>query len=330
MSVTLTFPEIKRYKWEGAIRWSQRDIVKFLREQQRQSPKSSTRWQVFEQVIEAIFKLTDDRGVESFKGDSVKKLLIAAATDHGWFVERPDRTEPSNVPMGEKWCRRCHEIKSMESFRAVATPAQNKRNGWHPDARTLITSSLCAPCRESRQKKAKRTDARRTARVMKKEGKAPPLLQRYEKSIANVRARLAMVFKRHTVTLRFAGPDGTDAVYLEFKDSADQDFYTEQRVMLGRANNRLHEAVDEGRIPHDAKGEWYELLTPQERQHLYELYQAASWMAPGYKKKMPILWDNAPKPDEVASAEPIPEPVRRGVSPEKPATDWSAIPWEDM
>lgn len=322
MEQTLTFPERKRYKWEGAIRWSQHDIVKFLRQQQRQSPRDSTRWKVFEQVIEAIFQLTDARGIESFKGDTVKKMLVMSARDHGWYVTEFDRRGPSDVPMGEKWCRCCKEVKPMEVFRAVATSAQNKRNGWHPDAHTLITHALCAPCRQSKQKKDRRADARKTARVLKKDGKAPPLLQRYEKSIANVRARIAMVFKRHTVTLRFAGPDGTDETYLQFKDPADQAFYTEQRVMLTRANERLHEAINSGSIPANAEGEWYELLTDDERQHLYDLYHLASWMEPTYKKKLPILWKHGSTSDEITSVVAEPPTQAPTLEPEPGASGW--------
>ena len=161
---------------------------------------------------------------------------------------------------------------------------------------------------------------------MKKEGKAPPLLQRYEKSIANVRARLAMVFKRHTVTLRFAGPDGADETFLQFKNAADQEFYTEQRVMLTRASERLHVAINDGALPRDAEGEWYELLTDDERQRLYDLYHAASWMEPGYKKKLPILWKAKAEDLDVAPAIDILPPMPMiDSAPNETRADWSDL-----
>ena len=321
MSEEITgYPEVKRYPWEGNIRWGQKDIVRFLRKQQRQCPRkiNEARYWSFEDTINAIYKLTDERGVEAFKGDKVKLLLIAASRERGWLAPAPKpKASPVTKP-GEKYCRRCKEVKEVSFFRAVATQAQKEANGWNPDAQYHVLSNLCAPCRANRKRIERQLAERAEQRTLRVAGKRAPALRLFRKSIAMQIDKTRKVFERAHKTLDT--PEGIIRYY-EFKDVSDQAYYAKKRELLELLRDRLKEHVDNGTLMScglDDKpplGVWHELLLPEERKELAALYWECSWNAPSYKRKTPPLWDmpegvdptDKALPDYRSAGEAVPE-----------------------
>jgi hypothetical protein len=294
--------------------------------------KDTPRWRTFKQVLDVLYVLADEKGVSAFKGDKLKALLNAAARDNEWYARSNYDLPPANAPEGHKVCRRCHEPKPLESFNAHATAAQKARNGWNLDAQYFTVSLLCSVCRPLKQKAKVRAEQRKAAK------NSPfSIVDLYRKGISTNLVAVVAVLRSHTHDL-----GGYKDV--QFTHAGDRQYYETRMDYLRRARQRLNDRIDEGSLSRYAEGEkppvgvWQELLTAEERDWLATLYRQGSWAhLGGFKGKQPRLWDSVPEdapptaPRRQDTAPKAEVPAAFIVpTPEKPTTDWSAIPWEDM
>lgn len=315
----LTYPEFKPRPWALAMPWSLMRIEAELKKGLTGSP-DTPRYRSFADTIAAIHHLAHERDLQEFRGDKVHRLLVKAAHIHGWYApEGKKRPLPKVTKDDHKVCKACYEEKHLSVFRTLATTAQKKRMGRNPDAQHYITSNLCDACRLSLARRTKRKAGKR---------QAPTLVSALQTSITTALEATNKVLKKN---IAFTTPDG-DTVYK--LDDASLDYYFARRAAQHKARQRLDAYIEDGTLaqhiqisPEEVM--WHHLLTPEERSALQAKHGRGKWMEPGYRSRIPTLWeksgakgrtevkdDNNPNPP----AQPTPATV---IKPATTETDWS-------
>ena len=280
--IRIPYPETRRYPWELGT-WDQLQMTRHLVRQQRQQGKRDSnplRWEALERTIGAVEQLYA-KGHRSFPGHKVKRLLVAAAAEVGWFrIKQPPKPRVRySENRTEKECARCHEVKPMASFNAEATAAQKLIYGWNPERKRFVTSKLCAECRP---KKAAQ-ERRRVARSAKRKDKGVFLHIQYADDIA--RAKQAMRVARHRFRVQLDTPDGP-VRYIHWPSDAAKEFYETRADMVALAEQRLEDHINDA-VPLPEGGHWQELLSTEERDTLSRLHRNAFGTS---RRKPPALY----------------------------------------
>ncbi len=286
---SLSFPEFKPRRWALVLPWTLTQIEAELKKGLTGSPDTA-RYRAFKDTLDAVHELAH-RGVTEFRGDKVHKLLVKAAHVHGWWApEGKKRPLPKPTKDGHRVCAKCYGEKPEGVFRALATPAQKRRNGWSEDGQHFTIHKLCDACRTANKRRDKRKAAKK---------EAPTLIGAYKKSIANGLETVAKVFKKHTA---FRDPDTGHRVF-NFRTDEDGDYYVAREALLREARKRLDQYIEDGslreHLPAQPAGLWFELLTQEEKDKLARLHRRGSWMERGYASRMPLLWEKSPHKDAV-------------------------------
>lgn len=317
ITVNKTYPEYRVPTWALNIAWDLAFLEKKLMRglQDRSNPR---RWQTYHRTLEALHTLAHTKDLTHFNGLKVHKLMIAAARDCEWWAPEPRVLPPlPNVGPGEKMCRRCEKAKPLASFRSLATPAQKLKHGWSGEGQYFIQSLLCTECRSLKQKAVKRKQNKR---------QAPSLFSQYAQAITVAANTVDKALNRRKA---FTTPDGFD-VY-NFRAPEDEAYYRERRRLTTAARVRFDARVEEGALAVEgATGAWHDFLTPEEREELKALHEAGSWMQPGFRGRIPKLWEEpvAPRTRNVAQVqgglgpEPAPDTPKKD---DPNYTDWDAF-----
>lgn len=280
-----TYPEFKPRLWALAMPWTLTQIEVELRRGLTGHPESP-RHRAYTDTLAAVHELAH-RGVTEFRGDKVQKLLIKAAQAHGWRAPKQGtkRPLPRTTKPDHRVCAKCYEEKHDSLFRALATPAQKRRNGWSETAQHYTVHKLCAPCRVSNARRAKRKAGKQ---------EAPTLVGAYRRSIAMSLETVAKVFKKHTA---YTDPDTGQRAF-NFSCDEDGDYYVKREALLREARKRLDSYIEDGtllaHVPDPPQGLWFELLTQEQRDTLARMHRAGSWMQPDYRSRIPLLWEKSP------------------------------------
>ena len=246
----------------------------------------------FTKALAAVEFLIEEKDVHEFPGHKLKRLLVKAATEAGWWRKAATYTAvPTAQQAGHKVCRRCKQEKPFSAFTAVATEAQKKRNNWPVDRQYLISSVLCGTCRKAKTQERNRAERRRNSKAG-----AFDLIGRYRDSLKLATSTTEANLRNHTVTL--PAVDGTPVSMLQFDHQEDAIYYKKRKALLALARNRLKDRIDDGSLSAPLedgsapRGFWQELLTQEERQALFRLQLQGSWFRAGYRGSMPRLWDS--------------------------------------
>lgn len=316
----LTYPECVPPKWGLAAPFGHRTMLQLLRKSMT-SPKGTPRDLAYRATIAAVNTL-HERGIRTFRGDKVLKLLIQAAREHGWLKRSGGQYKavPKAQKPDHKVCRKCQEEKPDAEYRIFASAAQKKRNGWAEDRQQYTYAVICAHCRKLKQQRERRKEVKR---------QDPDTYGAYRNAFANELGAVKRLLKTHlTIEL----PDGSKAY--QFDHEADQTYYFERERLIELARRRFENAVNAGdllsvvdlSVP---KGAWYGLLTQDERDGLARIHRDGSWAGSTKKGRVPKLWEKVvvprKKPKTVAytpSTEPKVEPppeILFGKQPDDPS-----------
>lgn len=317
-----TFPESTRYQWEGASALSSAKVRAIMRSGLL-AAEGTPRRAAFELALEAVELLINEKGVQQFPGDKLKRLLIKAAAQAGWYrKEAAFKGVPKAQQDGHKVCRRCKQEKPLANFNAVATEAQKRRSNWRMDAQHFISSLLCDSCRKAKTQERNRSERRR----LHKAG-AVDLIGCYRDSLKAAVTTTEANLRNHTVEL--PASDGTMVSMLQFDNPDDGAYYRKRKELLLLARNRLKDRIDDGSLSQpladgtSPRGFWQELLEPDERQALFRLHQQGSWLKSGYRGAMPRLWDSV---DRLNDRQLRRERKERAMPSSKPMVGTPAVP----
>jgi hypothetical protein len=280
----LTYPEFKPRPWALAMAWSLIRIEAELKKGLTGSP-DTPRYKSFADTLAAVHLLAHERDVREFRGDKVHKLLVKAAQTHGWLAPAgKKRPLPKSLNPDNKVCKACYEEKHLSVFRTLATVAQKKRMGRNPDAQHYVTSNLCDVCRLSLARRTKRKAGKRMA---------PTLVSALKASITTSLETVAKVLKKN---LAFIDADG-DRISKMDDDSLA--YYLDRRALLHKARSRLDAYIEDGTLAQKmkdipvAEAMWHHLLTDDERAQLKAQHARGQWMEPGYRSRIPLLWEKS-------------------------------------
>lgn len=301
-----TYPEHARYPWEGEIEWPVHKAMAYMKAGLT-GPKNAPRYAAFSKALEAVRYLADERGVETFPGHKLKRLLIKAAAEVGWYRRNPAyKPVPAARSDDFKVCRRCKAEKPKALFLTLATPEQKRRNNWREDFQSKTLSLLCDTCRKSKNQEKARKEKRMKARQ-----EVPDLLTAYRTSVGDALNRTKAVLRVHTVEL--PASDGTPVKMLQFENAYDKMYYEARLAMANLARDRLKERINDGSLSAplpdgtSPKGLWQELLEPEERQELHALHKQGSWTQAGFRGTMPKLWDDGVRDSKRGRKTPLSE-----------------------
>lgn len=286
-----TYPETKTFHWEEKPSWPIGLAITMF-EKEMLNGKNFSRRKAYEAAAQALKDAEHEHGVEKVSTEKLKALLIAAAREHEWYpVDRKklgQKPDP-DVPVGFKYCRKCRQVKEVEDFKALPSPAKARSYGWREDTTQKITHHLCAPCRQANTKKRSAGRYRVKHRFTELQFRTIPGLktkaQRYQLLHAHIAAHMARVraaFNHAKQTLHL--PEGTVTEY-QFSTDQVRQFYESKRVFLQAARNRLEDKFgDAAPLP----ATWGELLTKEEQMELADLHERAVISIPS--KRLPVLW----------------------------------------
>jgi hypothetical protein len=293
-----TYPETTRFRWEGDTPYLVTQAVEFLTDMAAQGG-SKPRQAALKAAAAALMEISDRMDRPHFTGNQMKKILIAAAQDQGWW-ERKHRAMPSMVAApGMKVCFRCAQTKSVKDFETRPTPAKARAYGWKEDTTMKVVGPLCGTCRKAKADAEGRKRQRRYSRK-KLDTLSPAAAMRFKhyhslkQDIADHMARVRAAYSnvRHVI------PDplgnGEDVIEYQFESAEVNEFYKMKRLLLIDARDRLEQRfADAAPLPDT----WGMLLTRDEQLMLSNLHTEASM----YKhRNIPSLWTAKPRTREIA------------------------------
>lgn len=284
-----TYPETARFRWEGETAHLVSHAVEFLDAMAAQGG-SKARCDSFRATARALEVISEAKDKPYFTGDQIKKILIAAAQDHGWWERKRAVLPDLTAPAGMKVCFKCKQTKEIGDFKTAPSPAKARSYGWREDTTQKITHPLCATCRKTKTAEQNRKRTRRISRKKLDKFSRPEdaILKQYQKikiEIAEHLNRVRAAFNNVKAVLKDPFGDGSDLTEYQFKDDNARDFYQMKRALLLDARDRLEQRLSDAAPLPDT---WGMLLTPSEQANLAELHQMAC--AGKHASHMPALW----------------------------------------
>lgn len=295
MTNQLTYPETVHFKWEHG-HYSYEDAVDLMDGSAKQGG-SDARRNAYIRAMHLIREAdANDIGSASIAGVEMKRLLVQAAREVGWWDKSKQQTFTKLPPAsaGEKVCYVCKEAKPLLHFLTTPTAAQAKRYGWKPDTTQKVPTPVCAECRKKRREAKRMRKSKRAPqlRSLLKEATTPEQaarLQDYERVLAQITKHKSRV-KSAIYQVRVVLPavdsitgEESEIVEYQFKDERTRRFYFMKRDMLDIAQHRLVQMLGET-APIPAR--WGMLLTKEEQQELAFLHDDVF----SGQKKVHQLW----------------------------------------
>ena len=284
-----TYPETAHFRWEGDTPHLVSHAVEFLDAMAAQGG-SKARRDSFRATARALEAISEAKDRPHFTGNQIKRILIAAAQDHGWWA-RKRRTVPDlTAPEGMKVCFKCGQTKEVDDFRTAPSAAKIRRYGWNADTTQKVVSPLCASCRKTKAAEQGRMRKRRISRKKLDKFSRPEdaILKQYYKlklEIAEHLNRVRAAFNNVRAVLRDPFGDGSDLVEYQFKDNNVRDFYYMKRALLLDARDRLEQKMADAAPLPDT---WGMLLTQVEQANLADAHSYAC--AGKHASHIPALW----------------------------------------
>lgn len=276
-----TYPETTRFRWEGDTPYLVTQAVEFLTDMAAQGG-SKPRQAALKAAAMALEEISERLDKPHFTGDQMKKVLIAAAHDHGWWERKRVAMPDMTAPPGMKVCFKCAQTKAIEEFRTTPTPAKARLYGWKPGTAIKMVGPLCSTCRKAKADDAGRKRQRRYSRK-KLESLSPEAAVEFKKyhrlklDIADHMARVRAAFNnvKHVVA---------DATEYQFESEEVRRFYEMKRTLLLEARDRLEQKFSNAKpLPNT----WGMLLTKAEQDDLSEQHLEATMFK---TRNVPSLW----------------------------------------
>jgi hypothetical protein len=232
----VSFPETRFYRWEevqeltmGAARSLLYNRVYFA------AGKPKEAWSLTSEWLEALW---NRKGFDVVPTKKLKKLLIAAAHEVGWYpVKQIPRKKKPPLPDDPtlKTCPTCNETKPRTQFVRRVSSKRALQYGWNTHSQIRIAHERCNYCASPKRKSI--------------------LGKRTTPSIAKVRKQIN---DRLKVT----------------RCMADSPYRTRKLQLLGACQLKVKDyLVRKVRGP----DEWHMMLTKEERQELETLYLRVDW-----------------------------------------------------
>lgn len=281
-----TYPETARFRWEGETAHLVSHAVEFLDAMAAQGG-SKARRDSFRATARALEVISEAKDKPYFTGDQIKKILVAAAQDHGWWERKRVVLPDLTAPAGMKVCIKCAQTKEIADFKTAPSPAKARRYGWKEDTTQKVTHPLCATCRKTKAAEQNRKRTRRISRKRLDKFSRPEdaILKQYQKikiEIAEHLNRVRAAFNNVKAEILF--PEGKVTEY-QFRDDTTRDFYQMKRALLLDARDRLEQKLSDAAPLPDT---WGMLLTPSEQATLAELHHIAC--IGKHASHLPALW----------------------------------------
>ena len=290
-----TYPETNTFRWEGDTPYLVTYAVEMLEDMAKQGG-SKARVAALRAAALALNEISEAKDRPHFTGDQMKKVLIAAAQEHGWWARKARVIPDLTAPEGMKVCFKCAQTKEIDDFKTPPSAAKARKYGWSENTTQKIIHPLCASCRKTKAAQQTRKRQRRVSRIKLDKFSTPEqaVLKQYQKlklDIATHLNRVRAAFTNAKSVVKDPFGDGTDLVEYHFTDSDTKEFYHMKRALLLDARDRLEQRMaDAAPLP----ATWGMLLTQAEQNNLASLhsYMCATGR-PG--NKFPALWKLAPR-----------------------------------
>lgn len=284
-----TYPESVTFRWETDDTYIVAVAVEMLAEMAKQGG-SRPRQAALRATARALEEISEAKDKPYFTGHQIKKVLIAAAQEHGWWERKAKVLPDLKAPDGMKVCFRCTQTKEIDDFKTTPSPAKARRYGWSENTTQKIVSPLCASCRKTKAAEQNKKRKRRISRTKLDKLSTPEqaILKQYHKlklDIAEHLNRVRAAFTNAKAVIRDPFGDGQDLVEYQFRDHDTRDFYQMKRLLLIEARERLEQRLSEAAPLPDT---WGMLLTQAEQVNLASLHQLAC--AGRSANHIPALW----------------------------------------
>ena len=283
-----TYPETTRFRWEGDTPYLVTQAVAFLTDMAAQGG-SKPRQAALKAAASALLEISDRLDKPHFTGNQMKKLVIAAAQDHGWW-ERKRRTVPNMVaPLGMKVCFKCAQTKEVKDFETRPTPAKARSYGWKEDTTQKVVGPLCSTCRKAKsdadgRKRQRRYSHKKLDTLSPSAAKHFKHYHSLKQDIADHMARVRAAFSNVKRVIEDPFGTGEDVVEYQFESDEMLEFYKMKRLLLIDARDRLEQKfADAAPLPDT----WGMLLTRDEQLMLTNLHTSACMFK---HINVPSLW----------------------------------------
>lgn len=286
----LTYPETTTFRWEGDLSHPVPYAIDFLKHSATQGG-SKARQESFKATARALEELSERFDKPHFTGNQIKKLLIAAAHDHGWWQRKKREVPNLKAPEpGMKVCFRCTQAKPMVEFMTRPTPARARSYGWKEDTTQKVVGQLCSVCRKAKADEQGRKRQRRNTRRLQQSlsPEAAKVFKQYHtlrSEIARHMARVAAARQNAKNVISDPFGDGSDLVEYNYASPDMKEFYETKRLLLLDARDRLEQLFADGKpLPN----RWGMLLSHAEQNNLASLHGYAC--AGHGARRLPTLW----------------------------------------
>jgi hypothetical protein len=284
-----TYPETNTFRWEGDTVYPVPEAVGLLLDMASQG-KSTPRQRALRATAQALEAISEAKDKPYFTGDQIKKVLIAAAQEHGWWARKARVIPDLTAPEGMKVCFRCTKAKEIDDFKTAPSPAKVRRYGWSESTTQKVIGPLCASCRKAKAAEQSKKRTRRVSRTKIDKFSSPDaaVLKQYQKiklQIADHMNRVRAAFTNAKAVVKDPFGDGTDLVEYQFRDDDTRDFYHMKRALLLDARDRLEQRLSDA-VP--LPDTWGMLLTTTEQNNLATLHSHV--VSGRHANHIPALW----------------------------------------
>lgn len=234
------------------------------------NPRAHITWH---DVIQELYRLTEDENRDSLTPAEFKAVLIAKAGERGWYRQTSARTGFTAKVEGRSDLRRCSKCikeKPVDDFKAEATPKRKVKYNWGKDGnptadRRLYTHHLCSACRADKKRK--------------------PKAQRGLVRCAHLRTQMDVVFK---LSRNFIASveDKRDESDLDWVCSDQRYYFHKIRLDAIRQVRAMLDTLEISDEPVPEK--WQMLLSPEVRQRLFKRFEEdvlPAWSGRGKQPK---------------------------------------------
>lgn len=284
-----TYPETTTFRWEGDDTYIVAEARSLLDTMAKQGG-SKARQAALRAASQALEDISVAKDKPYFTGNQIKRVLIAAAGEYGWWARKPRVMPNLDAPEGMKVCYKCAQTKELDDFKTAPSAAKARKYGWSENTTQKIISPLCATCRKTKAAEQARKRQRRVSRKKLDKFSTPTdaVLKQYQKlklEIAEHMNRVRGAFNNAKAVIKDPFGDGQDLTEYNFCDGDTKDFYFMKRTLLIDARDRLEQMVADARPLPDR---WGMLLTQAEQNNLASLH---SYVCVGRRaNRVPTLW----------------------------------------